>query len=351
MEDTHELLISWIVPAYNVESFVIQCLQSLVYVGLQDDECEIIVIDDGSSDNTLNVIKDFACKYPHIKVLTQENKGLSSTRNRAIELAKGDYIHFVDSDDFVINGEQLIQCIKFAIENNLDILTFGFNTVSVDSNPFDVKFKYDKIVKMVFSDVLNGSALWWNYSMVYSVWRYIIKRQFIIDNKLRFVNDLLLEDFQFNLNTFFLAKRCARTEAIIYSYRNNPNSIMHTTSKEVQLKLIKSYIANAKYSFSFLDNGRFVFSKEEKQMIKERGNEMLLYGLIRAFKIDKVRFYINELRNNGMYPFEWMTRPEYQMKKVKLFYHISLHENLTVFLSKLFKLYGKINPKILKYNY
>lgn len=340
-------LLSWIVPAYNVEAYVIQCLQSLVSVGLEDDECEILVIDDGSTDNTLSVIKDFACNYPKIKIYTQENHGLSSTRNRAIELAKGDYIHFVDSDDFVINGKQLIRCIKFAVENNLDILTFGYNKLSVNGNPLD--FEHGKVDKLAFSDVMNGSTLWRNYSMVYSVWRYIIKRQFIIDNKLRFVQDILLEDFQFNLNTFFLAKRCARTEAIIYSYRYNPNSIMHTTSKEVQLKLIKSYIANAKYSLDFLNNGCFVFCNEEKEMIKERGNEMLLYGLIRAFKIDKVRYYINELRKKDMYPFEWMSRPEYQMKKVKFFYHVSQHENITVFLSKIFKLYGKINPKILQF--
>ena len=176
-------LLSWIVPAYNVETFVIQCLQSLVSVGLKDDECEILVIDDGSSDNTLNLIKGFACKYPYIKVLTQENKGLSSTRNRAIELAEGDYIHFVDSDDFVINGQQLIQCIKFAFEKNLDILTFGFKTVSVNSNTFDIEC--EKVEKLVFSDVMNGSTLWRNYSMVYSVWRYIIKRQFIINKTTR----------------------------------------------------------------------------------------------------------------------------------------------------------------------
>ena len=77
---------------------------------------------------------------------------------------------------------------------------------------------------------------------------------------------------------------------------------------------------------------------------------MLLYGVMRAFKIDKVRYFIRKLRKNNLYPFEWMTRPEYQMKKVKFFYRISQHENLTVFLSKIFKLYGKLNPRIFRFD-
>lgn len=121
MENTYNPLISWIVPAYNVEKYIIDCLNSLVSIGLPKDCFEVLVVDDGSTDNTLSLTEGFAAKHPSIKVFTQENRGLSITRNRAIEMAQGDYIHFVDADDFIINVNQYIQCIKFALKNDLDI--------------------------------------------------------------------------------------------------------------------------------------------------------------------------------------------------------------------------------------
>ena len=237
------ILISWIVPAYNVEAFVIQCLKSLLSIGLKDEEYEILVIDDGSTDNTLKIILEYARNLPNIKVLTQKNQGLSATRNRAIELAKGDYIHFVDSDDYLINGKHLIDCIKFAEENKLEIVVFNSKIVGFDSHPIDLKQGNSDYCE--FSEIMDGQTLWEKFSFVNTAWTYIIKRQFVVGNNLRFVTGLLLEDFQFNINVFFKAKLCAITDAIIYCYRHNPSSIMHNTILKKQLRLLESYIANA----------------------------------------------------------------------------------------------------------
>ncbi len=184
-------LISWIVPAYNVENSIIECLTSLVSVGLHDDLYEIIVINDGSSDNTLIKIMEFASKHPTVKVFTQCNKGLSITRNRGIDLAKGEYIQFVDSDD-VIYYEDYDNCLKYAVEKNLDILTFGYekNGFKVDETINNTT--HTNCEKLVFSDVMDGSTLWENYSFVTMVWSYIIKRDLVVDNNLRFEPGVIL---------------------------------------------------------------------------------------------------------------------------------------------------------------
>lgn len=125
---------------------------------------------------------------------------------------------------------------------------------------------------------------------------------------------------------------------------------MHNKSISNQQFLLDCYVANARYSLDFIKSNDKLLNAGAKQVIEERGRRMLLWGIMRAFKIDKVRFFINNLRENNLYPFEWMRRPEYQMKKIKLFYHISQYENLVVFLSKLFKIYTKFNPKALNFD-
>lgn len=348
MEGFKKIMISWIVPAYNVESLIIQCLKSLVSVGIPEDEYEIIVINDGSTDNTLKVIKDFACCFSSIKVFTQENQGISVTRNRALGLAKGEYVHFVDSDDYIVNVKYLAHCIRFAIEKKLDVLVFKSQNVSFDSLPSDEKHNNEN--HFAFSEIMDGQTLWERFSFVNMVWTYLIKRQFIIDNNLIFVPGILMEDFKYNIDVFCLAKRCVRTDAIIYSYRHNQNSILHDASIKKQQKLIDGFIFNANYYYDIVNDKEKNIKYGAKQVLKEQVNQILLFGMMRAFKIDRIHYYITELRKINLYPFEWMTSPEYQMKKVKLFYQISQHEYLTILLSKLFKFYARYRPNAFQFD-
>jgi len=347
MEESKKIVISWIVPAYNVEAFIVQCLQTLVSAGLHVGDYEIIVVNDGSTDNTLKIVNDYASSIPEIKVVTQENQGVSATRNNAIELAQGEYIHFVDSDDYVTNVKHLAQCIRYASKNNLDVLVFGSQNVSYYSLPSNEK--NNKENEILFSDVMDGQTLWEKFSFVNMVWTYLIKRQFIIDNNLLFVPGILMEDFKYNIDVFCLAKRCVKADVIIYSYRHNPNSILHDSSIKKQQKLIDGFIFNANYYHEIVNDKEKKLKDGAKQVLKEQVNQILLFGMMRAFKIDKIHYYITELRKVHLYPFEWVTHPDYQMKKIKLFHMISQHELLVVFLSKLFKLYGKINPKIFQF--
>ena len=94
--------LSIIIPVYNTEEYLPRCLNSCLEQDLLANEYEIIAINDGSSDNSLQILNAYALKYPNIRVINQENRGLGATRNRGLNLAIGEYIWFVDSDDWVL---------------------------------------------------------------------------------------------------------------------------------------------------------------------------------------------------------------------------------------------------------
>ena len=108
--------LSIIIPVYNTEEYLPRCLNSCLEQDLLANEYEIIAINDGSSDNSLQILNAYALKYPNIRVINQENRGLGATRNRGLNLAIGEYIWFVDSDDWVLEN-----CLLDIYENCKDV--------------------------------------------------------------------------------------------------------------------------------------------------------------------------------------------------------------------------------------
>ena len=169
--------VSIIVPVYNVESYLEKCLNSLLHQTL--NEIEIIAINDGSTDKSLDILMEYSCKYPEkIKVITQENQGLSGARNTGLQLAKGEYIGFVDSDDWV-EEEMYEEMYKKAKEEQLDIVVCATNLVY--SN-------YQKVVPSHFNLCSDEKD-------------YLLSPPMAC-NKL-FKKELFDEEFQFRLKTFY----------------------------------------------------------------------------------------------------------------------------------------------------
>ena len=99
--DNFEYKVTMIVPIYNMENFLADCLDSLVNQTIDPEEMEILLIDDGSPDNSIDIMREYASKYPNMKILRKENEGLSRTRNYGIARAKGKYIMYIDADDTI----------------------------------------------------------------------------------------------------------------------------------------------------------------------------------------------------------------------------------------------------------
>ncbi|MDH6314239.1 glycosyltransferase involved in cell wall biosynthesis [Parabacteroides sp. PFB2-10] len=112
--------LSLIIPVYNVEAYLEECLDSCLEQDIPHSDYEIIAINDGSPDGSLAILERYAAKYPNITVLSQENRGLSATRNRGIEVAKGEYIWFIDSDDWIEKN-----CLSSLLGHTEDMVMFG----------------------------------------------------------------------------------------------------------------------------------------------------------------------------------------------------------------------------------
>ena len=142
----NEVMVSIIIPVYNVEKYLQECLESAINQTYKN--IEIIAINDGSTDSSLAILEEYASKYGNLKIVNQENKGMSGARNAGLKVANGEYIYFLDSDDF-IDLNMIEECVVLAEKNNLDIINFDAHVF------YDGDFKSDFNPKYNRSKFLN----------------------------------------------------------------------------------------------------------------------------------------------------------------------------------------------------
>ena len=222
-------LVSVVIPVYNSEKFINNTLKSIVNTNFID--YEVILIDDGSTDNSIQVCRDFIYKYDlkNIKIITQSNSGVSSARNRGISEATGKYIYFMDSDDEVLEN-MFRDFSKVSYEHECDILIGGveinnngiikYQTVN-DAKVFE---NYDEVTD--FLNSMDVSDKLWYMNVVWNKW---FKRDIIIRNNIFFKQICPGEDYEFVANYFKYAERVFIGCNPVYRYyiRNNTNSLLH----------------------------------------------------------------------------------------------------------------------------
>ncbi|MDB8551639.1 glycosyltransferase [Turicibacter sanguinis] len=217
--------ISVIVPVYNVEDYILECLTSILNQSLK--EIEIIVVNDGSKDKSIDRIQNLVEENSNIQVIHKENGGLSSARNEGLKYATGEYIIFIDSDDF-IERDFLEKLYNEAKDEKLDIACGGFTKYFSKEN-------YEKILRndeLFNTKVLSGKEFLKlqleskNYRV--EVWDDLYRREFLLENNLLFNENLLHEDEEFTPKSLLLARRVKLVETYGYIYRQRDNSIMNT---------------------------------------------------------------------------------------------------------------------------
>ena len=214
--------ISIIVPIYNEEKYVKQCLESLIN---QDfDEYEIICIDDHSTDNSNQIVREFQKISNRIKlILHSSNQGLSSARNTGLKAAHGEYVLFVDSDDMLLDNALKI-IYKNMQENELDILSFDYKQI-VEKNVYAPHYKKCAVL----GEVCSGRESFCKHVELNDtrvmVWLRCYKRKFLMDNDIWFCKGIYFEDNLFYFCTQMSAVRTREIENILYVYRRHIKSI------------------------------------------------------------------------------------------------------------------------------
>lgn len=217
--------ISVIVPVYNVAQYLEECLDSIINQKFW--QLQIICVNDGSTDNSLEILKKYRKKDKRIKIINQHNQGLSAARNVGLKHVKGEYVMFVDSDD-KMTGEAFSELYDYMNKTMADFCIFGCN---VWKNDKYIKLKkcqdfYQQKQNEVFSykDIYDKIFTKWN------VWLKIFRTSFLKENNLQFPVGKIYEDVIFHIKTMLKASKICLYNEVFYCYRvDNPSSIMNTS--------------------------------------------------------------------------------------------------------------------------
>lgn len=229
--------ISLIIPVYNVEKYLEKCLNSCVNQDISDEEYEIIIINDGTRDGSLIIALDFEQKYKNIKVYSQENQGLSAARNKGLSLAKGEYVWFIDSDDWI--EENCLNSIIEELEEN-DLLVMGYIKAYDDESK-------NQVVKYQNENISNGRQLLLDRFFPQAQ-MYIFRKVFLLKYNLMFYKGIYHEDSEFTPRMLFYAGKIKTLKKPVYYFYKRPNSI--TTSVNPKKAFDCIVVANNLSDFS-----------------------------------------------------------------------------------------------------
>lgn len=261
--------VSVIVPVYNTEKYLRCCMDSVIGQTLRD--IEIVCVNDGSTDGSLAILQEYAAKDKRIKIINQENKGLSAARNAGLKVATADYISFIDSDDFVHPSflEQLYRAIK---ENNCDVAGCDFAKIKKDERlPFIGKIKA-KIYEPALNVLLNRKNF-----IHFNVWNKLYKRELI--RGIPFIEGMYYEDWVFNTCVFAGAKSFVWISAPLYGYRISENSIMRSS---YSLKKMNDYVIGIEGVRNFFYENYPSMWEQVKQTRVARTIKMMMNSAIRS---------------------------------------------------------------------
>lgn len=258
--------LSIVIPAYNVEQYIGNCLDSIFNQKIKPDYLEVIVVNDGSKDGTEIIIKEYANKHPNLIYIYQENQGQSVARNTGLKRATGDLIWYVDSDD--ATTENSIQTIFSCFEKypNADFLIFD----RIHHNLLDGTKKYckswggRKAPKNTYEKQLDGREA--NKYLAASVpWFHVFKRDFLIQNCLLFTPNLLNEDDELRMRLFFFAKEVRYIPFAHYIYSALRPGSLTTANLTFTMKSAESSIKTIETWENF--KNKYAKTEEQKKYI------------------------------------------------------------------------------------
>lgn len=232
--------VSIIIPFYNTQKYLKRCLNSIAAQTFQD--YEIILIDDGSTDRSYKIAEKYNCKFDNFKLYRQDNKGVAHARNIGLMMAEGEYIAFVDSDDFV-DSNYLKRMVGEAQRTNADIVCCNFYWVLQNKllikNYINFKtgmFSNIEALNMIIADTVMQSYLW------NKLWR----RDLFISSDTKFP-DMYFEDIATSFKIVYCANKVYVMKDVLYYYTQRSDSILHDFSLETQNDYLQSLMIIKKF--------------------------------------------------------------------------------------------------------
>lgn len=303
---------SLIIPAYNVEKYIKKCLDSVL--NQTYNNYEIIIINDGSTDNTSKILERYKSNKK-IKIINQENKGLSNARNTGVSNAKGDYILFIDSDDFI--EKELLEILNKTIKDE-DLVRFQIKILD-ETNKIIKEYKEETFNNLNGIEAFNKLS---KYNLVELAVCYAYKKDTFLKNNYKFEEKTYHEDFGLIPYIIISSKKVTSINYIGYNYLQRKNSIMNNTDYETEIKksndVLKHYKNLIKWSQN-IEGDLTIY----KSFI---ANSVILKSL--NLKEKDYKNYIKKLKEYKVYDNLLTNNKENKIKKIlikispKLYYKI-----------------------------
>lgn len=309
--------LSIIIPVYNVAPYLRKCVESVMKQDLSPEEYEIILVDDGSTDGSGELCDELVRLSPipqKAKVIHQKNAGLSAARNAGIMVATGEYILFVDSDDY-LEENVLGGLMRQMDEQNLDVLRFDYQNVRIINPPstthhlpivaYEVfePYKHPRVVDTITEIVDGETYLNTRMGTACYAWQFVIRRSLIVDIKhqtlvIGFTPGIYLEDTEWTPRMLMKAKRVNATTTIVYNYLMRDGSIMRNVDKAKKIHLIESlFIVN--------DTLRKLMQKATNTRWLQGNISDNAYGIlgnVARYDYENRKIWLHQLRASDVYP-------------------------------------------------
>lgn len=230
---------SIIVPVYNVEAYIEKCLNSIKEQTEKD--YEVIIVNDGTKDKSMEIVK----KYPY-KIVNQKNQGLSAARNRGVLEATGEYLLFLDSDDYL--EKDCLKEIKKSLKNNPDLVRFQIQEVFSDGTR--KKYEEKPFLGKAGEDAFQEIA---KYHFVENAWCYAMKKEYYDREKYQFKVGTIHEDFGLIPLIIMKASKVNSISYVGYNYLQREGSIMNATNYEKTKKKVSDFYEHYQYLLSEID--------------------------------------------------------------------------------------------------
>ena len=265
-------IISFIIPVYKVEKYIRKCLNSIYIQNIPDDNFEVIVINDGTPDHSMEIVSDFTREHNNIKIIEQQNQGLSVARNKGLEVAAGEYIWFVDSDDYLMDNS-IKDVNEIILQQKTDVIVTLLNYVKEASGDILTEKYPETLCMEKGQQIMVGKDYLFNNGDHAPMQRFIIRRNFQALHKLEFIPGIYHEDSEYGPRLLYLADRVFLNTKPVYNYLlRNTGSIMASLS----VKNLEHIILIFNSLMAFCEQK---VEKKDKLKFKAKAYHILLFSI------------------------------------------------------------------------
>lgn len=285
-----EIKVSVLVPAYNVEKYIGKCIESILNQSLK--EIEVIIINDGSKDKTLEIIKEYEKKDKRIIVIDKENGGVGTARNEGLKISRGEYILFLDSDDW-IEKDYLEKTYNYGKENSLDMVVTDFYKEMKDKKSYKEDLKLEESQFLSGKDYIKEIFLGNGYP---NVWDTLTKRELYLKNKINFLNNIFLgDDILVTIKLGFFANKVGKINKAFVHYMQHGNQ--GTSRNNLGEKILDLFLVFEELNKFFIKN-KYKSKDFEVYELNEVYVKFLSCKPVNSLKYEKaLSRFINGLQN------------------------------------------------------